>query len=118
MPKIELLPGVTSSECPPVVVCNSRRMIVRARRRAALYDVMQLALILAVDFLFLHWPSTHVPLLDRKTSVIVLLAANSVAITSACLSRLVPPWSARRTASTWCAAERRRFTMPTWRRER
>src|SRR5688572_23990804 len=56
MPKIDLLPGVTSRSCPPRVVIDAHAAIRKARHRAMLRDAMQVILLVAVDYLFVHWP--------------------------------------------------------------
>ena len=48
-----------------MVVFDSRRVILRARRMAVARDVAQIALLACVDWLFQNWPSTHIPLLGR-----------------------------------------------------
>jgi hypothetical protein len=109
MPRTELLPGVTATECPPAVVFDSRGAIRKARRRAIARDVLDVVLLLGVDYLFLKWPETHVPLMGRENSLLFLAAANAIFIGYVWLSRAVPKWSARRVAATWCLAERARF---------
>jgi hypothetical protein len=109
MAKTDLLPGVSEGGCPPVAVIESRRAIRRARRRAALRDAAQLIFLFAVDWLFIHWPSAHVPSMDRAHSILVVALLNVAIITHVILSRAFPRWSARRIASTWGFAERARF---------
>ncbi|HEV2721198.1 MAG TPA: hypothetical protein VG323_14340 [Thermoanaerobaculia bacterium] len=104
-----LLPGVRDAGTPPAVVIDSRAVVARARRRAAVRDVLDLVLLLCVDGLFLGWPRAHVPLLDRHDSLLALLALNSAMITYLWLSRAFPRWRARRVAATWCPAERARY---------
>jgi len=105
----ELLPGITASECPPAVVCRSRPSIHRARVRAIARDIAQVLLLAGVDYLFIHWPSTHLPLMDRQHSLMLVGAINGLSIAWLWLSRALPLWTARRIAATWSAAERRRF---------
>lgn len=104
-----LLPGVADAECPPIVVCDTRIAITQARRRAALHDALHTVLLASVDALFLHFPSTHVPLLDRHDSLLVLGAVNGAMIAYLWLARVLPRWTARRIATTWSAAERNRY---------
>jgi hypothetical protein len=104
-----LLPGVRDAGSPPAVVVDSRKVVARARRRAALRDFLDLALLGCVDGLFLEWPRAHVPMLDRGESVLVIAAINAGMIGCLWLARTVPAWRARRVAGTWCAAERLRF---------
>ena|ERR1700720_3039901 len=109
MGRQKLLPGIESTECPPSVVCDSRVSIRRARFRAMARDVLQIVLLLSVNYLFIRWPSTHLPFTDRHTSVLLVGAANGLSLGWLWLSRAMPRWSARRIAATWSASERRRF---------
>jgi hypothetical protein len=106
MRKRELLPGVTPNVPPPPVVCDSRRVIRQARRAALARDLLQVALLAAVDYLFVHWSSTHVPLLDRRASFILLGIVNGAVVAHIWLARWMPRWTARRIAATWCSRER------------
>jgi hypothetical protein len=108
-----LLPGVLDVRTPPAVVCQSRRVIAGARRRAAIRDVLDLLLLASVDGLFLRWPHAHVPGLDRLDSLMLLGAVNAMLVGYIWLARAMPRWSARRIASTWCVTERSRmFSQP------
>jgi hypothetical protein len=104
-----LLPGVSQAEAPPDVVCESRSVIIWARRRAAIRDAFNLLLLISVDGLFLRWPHTHVPMLDRDQTALVLLAANGMMIAWMWSARTLPRWRARRLATTWSAGEQSRF---------
>lgn len=103
-----LLPGVRDAGTPPSVIIDSRAVVARARRRAAVRDVLDLVLLLCVDGLFLGWPRAHVPMLGRHDSLLALLALNGAMLTLLWLARAYPLWRARRIAATWCAAERSR----------
>jgi len=109
MARRDLLPGVASAAAPPAVVFESRREIKRARRHAALRDFAQLSFLAGVDWLFIHWPFTHVPSMDRPHSLIVVAILNAALLTHVIVTRTFPRWSARRIAATWCLAERARF---------
>ena len=109
MPKDSLLPGVSTSSCPPSVVCDAHDAIRRARRRAWIRDGLQLALLFAVDSLFVHWPDSRLPFLDRGASLAFLRGVNLAIAAHLVLVRAVPRWTARRIASTWCRSERDRF---------
>ncbi|HUR82039.1 MAG TPA: hypothetical protein VM733_14840 [Thermoanaerobaculia bacterium] len=109
MPKQELLPGVSTTSCPPRVVCDAHAEIRRARRRVWIRDGVQLALLLAVDWLFVHWPDSRMPYADRHASLAFLRGANLVIISHLWLTRAMPKWSARRIATTWCRSEREKF---------
>jgi len=109
MTRDPLLPGVTVTDCPPVAVCDAHRAIRGARRKAVLYDVAQLLLLAGVDWLFVRWPSAHVPMLDRHDSLLVVAAMNALMAGYIWLARAFPRWSARRVAATWSPSERARF---------
>jgi hypothetical protein len=115
MTRRDLLPGVNPDDaCPPVVVFDSRRAIARARWRAAAGDAAQLLILVAVDWMFVRWPYSHVPLMGRADSVLVLAALNATILTHIVMTRAFPRWSARRIASTWCLSERARFFIQGW----
>ena len=116
MAKRDLLPGVADDTCPPAVVFNSRRAIRRARLFAALRDVGQLSLLTGLDYYFLTRPTIHLPWADRDSTAVILAAFHAAVITQMFLSRVVPQWSAKRIARTWCLSERTRF-FAAWRRE-
>ena len=109
MPKQELLPGVSTTSCPPRVVCDAHAAIRRARRRVWVRDGVQLALLLAVDWLFVHWPDSRMPFADRGTSLAFLRGANVVILGHLWLVRAMPKWTAKRIAATWCRSEREKF---------
>jgi len=109
MPHTDLLPGVTERDCAPRVVCDPRPAIRRARRRALLADVVQLALVAVVDVMMIRWPIAHVPFLTRHDSIELMIAVNVAMIAFVWLTRSFPKWSARRIAATWCAAEQSRL---------
>jgi hypothetical protein len=109
MSRKELLPGVTEAVCPPSIVCDSRRPIRRARIRAIARDVAQLLLLVGVDYLFVRWPSTHFPFIDRHSSLLLVAALNGASFAWLWIARVMPRWSARRIAATWSATERRRY---------
>jgi hypothetical protein len=104
-----LLPGITERDCPPRVVCDPRPEIRRARRRALLRDAAQLGLVIAVDALLIRWPAAHVPMMSRADSLMLVAALNAIIAASVWLTRMLPRWSAKRIAATWCPAERSRF---------
>jgi hypothetical protein len=111
MPKDELLPGVTTPACPPPVVCDAHRTIRSARRRALARDAAQLTVLAAVDYLFIRWPESRVPFLNRGQSLTVLTATNAaIAAHLWSMRYLVPRFMAWRAATTWSRTERARFT--------
>lgn len=89
-----------------MVVCDSRRVVARARRVAAARDAAQIVLLAGVDWLFSNWPSTHIPLLSRGDSLVALGIVNAALVAHVWLMRALPKWSTRRIAATWCARER------------
>jgi len=109
MTRRDLLPGISPDSGSPVTVAESHRAIRRARFRAALRDISQIFLLVGVDYFFVVWPSAHVPMLDRGSSVIVLAVLNSIVMSHILLSRLVPRMTAKRIAATWSLRERARF---------
>jgi len=109
MPRPELLPGISGDHCPPVVVCDPRPAVRRARRRALFRDIAQLVLVAGLDALLIRWPAAHVPMMTRLDSIALVTAVNALMIGFVWLSRAFPRWSARRIAATWCPAERERL---------
>ncbi|HEX2061821.1 MAG TPA: hypothetical protein VHK90_13865 [Thermoanaerobaculia bacterium] len=109
MPTRDLLPGVTTDSCPPRVVCDAHTAIRKARRRVYVKDALQLGLLLAVDYLFVHWPESRLPFLDRGSSLTALQLVNFAIVGDLWLRRAVPKWWARHIAGTWSRGERDRF---------
>ena len=109
MPHHELLPGVTSSGTPPRVVCDAHAAIRHARQRAIVRDFLQVSLVFAVDYLFVHWPSTRFPFLNREQSLLFLRGGNLAILAALVLARALPALWARRIAETWSRRERERF---------
>ena len=89
-----------------MVVFDSRRVVWRARRLAIARDVAQLVLLAGVDWLFRTWPSTHIPLLDRTDSLVVLGIVNALTLGHVWMCRAIPRWQAARIAATWSSRER------------
>jgi hypothetical protein len=110
MPNPELLPGVTTDSCPPRVACNAHAAIRKARRRAIARDAVLIVLVAAVDYLFIYWPESRLPFLDRLSSLTVLRWVNVLLVADLWLMRALPKWWARRISETWCRSERERFT--------
>ncbi len=90
-------------------MCDAHAAIRSAKRKALLRDGLQLVLLVAVDWLFVYWPESRVPFLDRGESLTFLRAMNAAIIGHLWLARALPKWSARRIASTWCRSEREKF---------
>lgn len=108
MPTPDLLPGVKREAANRRVVCQSRRIITRAKLRASIRDGAQLLFLAGVDWYFARWEFARLPLLDRSTSLLLLLVVNSLALTYVILARLLPHLKARRIAKTWSEQERKR----------
>lgn len=109
MPTRDLLPGVTTDSCPPRVVCDAHGAIRRARRRVYFKDALQIGLLVAVDYLFMHWPDSRLPFMDRGSSLDALRLVNFAIVGDLWLRRAVPKWWARYIAGTWSRGERERF---------
>ena len=109
MPKPELLPGVTTSASPPSVRCDAHAAIRRARRQAWVRDGAQLSLLIAADWLFLYWPDSRMPFLDRHASLFLLRMMNVAILGHVWLMHTLPRWTAKRIASTWSRSEREKF---------
>ena len=109
MARRDLLPGVQTDSCPPAVIADSRRTVVRARRLAVIRDTFNVLLLMGVDYSAMHWPSTHIPFVSREDSIVLLALLNAAVITQMIMTRLIARWSARRIATTWCLRERARF---------
>lgn len=109
MARRDLLPGIAPAVPRPAVHVDSRRAVARARRRAAFRDLAQVLLVVGVDWMFMHWPYTHVPSMDRPHSLMIVALLNAAVVTHLIVSRTFPRWSARRIAATWCLTERARF---------
>jgi hypothetical protein len=69
----------------------------------------QLALLVAVDLLYLRWPAARLPWADRVQTMHLLLGTNVVALFDLWLARALPRWTASRISSTWSRRERERF---------
>lgn len=109
MARRDLLPGIAPAVPRTAVHVDSRRAVARARRRAAFRDLVQVLLVVGVDWMFMHWPYTHVPSMDRPHSLMIVALLNAAVVTHLIVSRTFPRWSARRIAATWCLTERARF---------
>ncbi|HEY0590477.1 MAG TPA: hypothetical protein VGF40_01810 [Thermoanaerobaculia bacterium] len=106
----DLLPGVEPPRRPSVDGDTVARELARARQRAAVEDLLDCAVLIVVDLLFLLWPNAQVPFLDRDATLTLLLLANVVTVAGYVWTRALPVWKARRIAMTWSAAERARFS--------
>lgn len=107
----DLLPGVTTRSCPPRVVCDARGAIRSARLRARLRELFQISLLLGIDYLFVHWPESRMPFLDRRDSLDLLRVMNGVIIIELWLTHALPKLWAKRIAETWSRGERAKFKV-------
>lgn len=107
----DLIPGVQPPRRPPVDRDALEREMARHRRRAAVEDLLDCAVLIVVDLLFLLWPEAKVPFLDRDATLALLLFANVLTVAGYVRSRILPVWKARRIAATWSAAEQARFSV-------
>jgi hypothetical protein len=109
MPADLMLPGVSTDNCPPRVLCDANAEIRRARRRAVIRQAGQLVILAGVDWLFFRWPEARIPFAGRAESLFLLRTANVLAIGELWLTRALPRWNAQRIASTWSRSEREKF---------
>jgi hypothetical protein len=114
----DLLPGVAAEDVAPAVHVQSNAVVRAARRRAAIRDVLNVAVLLAIDLWFQYWPKARVPWLDRHQSLLLVIAMNLMVMAGLWLARAMPVWRARRVARTWCATERDRAVFLEPRRAR
>lgn len=106
----ELLPGVGGPEsAPPRRVFNPAENIREARRRAAVRELIDIAVLVVVDVIFLSWSAARIPYLTRDGSLWVLLGLHLLVVASWFRTRLYSRWRAGRIAGTWDDSERRRF---------
>jgi hypothetical protein len=105
-----LLPGVRGREVvPPKPVFNANQQIEAARKRAAIRDGIDIAVLLIVDIFYLSWPAARIPFLSRDTTMWVLVALHALVVLSWFRSRLYAKWRASRISSTWSDGERQQF---------
>ncbi len=109
----DMIPGVEPPRRAPVSGGVVARELALARQRAAIEDLLDCAVLIVVDLLFILWPEAKVPFLDRDATLVLLLFANVLTVAGYVWSRMLPLWRARRIAMTWSAAERARFSMRT-----
>lgn len=105
----DLIPGVEPPRRAPVDGGTIARELQRVRHRAAVEDLLDCAVLIVIDLIFLLWPGARIPFLDRDATLALLLLANLVTIAGYVWTRAVPRWRARRIAMTWSAVERTRF---------
>ncbi len=106
----DLIPGVEPRRRSSVDGDSIARELARARHRAAVEDLLDCAVLIVIDLLFLLWPEAKIPFLDRDATLTLLLFANVLTVAGYVWTRALPGWKARRIAMTWSAAERARFS--------
>jgi hypothetical protein len=106
---LDLIPGVEPPRRPPVDGRSLARELEAARRRASVEDLLDCAVLIVVNLVFLLWSEAKVPFLDRDATLVLLLLVNLATVAGYVRSRVIPGWRARRIATTWSAAERARF---------
>ncbi len=105
-----LIPGVQGRDVvPPRPVFNANQQIEAARKRAAIRDGIDIAVLVAVDIFYLAWPAARIPFLSRDTTMWVLVTLHALVVLSWFRSRLYAKWRASRISSTWSDREREQF---------
>ena len=66
-------------------------------------------LLVAIDWLFIHWSDSRMPFLNRHASLSVLRVMNAGILGHIWLVRAMPKWTAKRIAATWSRSEREKF---------
>ncbi len=108
----ELIPGVQG---PRAVGVEARQLAAersRARHRASVEDLLDCAVLIVVNLVFLLWSEAKVPFLNRDVTLALLLLANLFTVAGYVRTRVLPVWKARRISLTWSVAERERFSNP------
>ena len=80
-----------------------------ARRHAAYEELLDLAVLIVVNLVFLLWERAQLPFLGRDVTLVVLVCANALAVGGYLRTRIAPRVQARRMAATWSPDERARF---------
>lgn len=107
-----LLPGTRGRETtPPRGLWHERDAVVQARKRADIRDIADLALLLAIDVLYVGWPAVHLPFVDRESTRLLLVTVHLLFAAWCIATRVIPRWRARRIAATWSSGEQRRFRI-------
>ncbi|MGA7614924.1 MAG: hypothetical protein WBX15_07060 [Thermoanaerobaculia bacterium] len=106
---VRLLPGAGGPASVPrrAALRGTEVEIHTARRRAAISDVVDAALLGALDLLFISWPAAHVPWMSRDHSVAILIFVHMVIFAHCLFARWYPRWNAMRIATTWSHQEQR-----------
>jgi hypothetical protein len=106
-----LLPGTSPEVLPPSVVFTSAPVIRRARRMALARDILDILLLLAVDYFFVSWPYARLPLMNRYDSLELLVVVNAIFAGYLWIARAFPRWRARRVAGSWSPREQERLMV-------
>ena len=106
---IRRTPGVLGPESSaPRIKFDARRAIARARKRANLATVIDLAILLAVNLMVAVWDNARIPFLSRDVSVLLVLLFNVAHVADWTARRVLPLWRARWIAASWSREERAR----------
>lgn len=105
----DLLPGVEGPEPRRVTAADFERDLLAARRRTAAEELLDCAMLILINVMFLMWPHAEIPLLDRQGTLVLLLLVDFGFVAAYVHARFVPRYRARRIATSWSAAERARF---------
>ena len=106
----QTLPGVDpDADFRPARKIDAKREIDGARRAANHTDLVDLLCLFAVDAVFFAWQAAHIPGLDRRQSMYVLLVLHLVVAIHVIIRRKLPEWRARRIAATWEKQEQARY---------
>lgn len=105
----ELLPGVEGPAPPRASAGDFGRDVSLARRHAAFEEILDLAVLIVVNLVFLLWERSQLPFLGRDLTLVILVCANAFAVAGYLRTRIAPRFRARRMAATWSADERARF---------
>jgi hypothetical protein len=106
----QTLPGVDPhADFAPERRIDARREIEGARRAANHTDLVDMLCLFAVDAVFFSWQAAHIPGLDRRQSLYVLLVLHLAVAIHVIVRRKLPEWRARRIAATWEKTEQARY---------
>lgn len=108
-PPSDLLPGAGGPDVvAPRPVYDPAPVIRTARRSRTVRDAIDLLFLAVLDTFFFLWPATHIPMMSRRASAVLLIIVHALVLTHIVTSRIFPKWRARKIASTWSEAERRK----------
>src|SRR5688572_11034469 len=107
----DLLPGVEGpSDRRRVSASAVRQSLESSRRKAAVEEILDCAVLIVLNLLFILWSRAQLPFVGRDGTMLVLLASNALLVGGYFRSRILPRITARRIAATWSPEERQRFS--------